>query len=883
MIVYRLAPVLRFLLLSVLLVPSLALADGTALQSEGRDAINPPRALDLQHLALDLTVDVVGRSVSGTATWTASPLRDGVREVVFDQIALAIEGVEIDGASVGFRQTDFKLFVDLAASAPRGAPFDLLIRYSATPTNGLHFRAPGKDSPDAYYEAWSQGEDVDHRHWYPAWDDPSDRFTYEGRFTAESRFSVVSNGVHLSTEAAPDRTGWKTWHYALTDQDLVSYLVALAVGPYSRFEHHTAGQVPLETWVGPGIDEATAMRVTQNTEAMLALFKEETGVAYPYPVYRQIFVQRFMYGGMENTTTTINTDGALKPLSVQDDSGDRDGLVAHELAHQWYGDQLTCANWREMWLNEGFATYFAARWGALKLGPEHDAAQAWRVYQGVLKADDGTARPLVRTFYNQTDGERSANPYAKGSSVLRMLRVMLGDDVFNRSIGLYTTRHQHGLVQTEDLRAAFEEVSGQNLDWFFDQWVYLVGHPRLAVKHSLDVEGGRLRVSIEQTQKADGVQPLFLLPIDVEIATSDGTRVERVWLDGDTAVAASWAIEGELKYVAVDPFGGLLAQITHKRSSAELLAALASPHPYTQWTALHALQTKDGKPTSAEREAVAAILGAPGQSFEWRQKAAEVLGSWRDDASVEVLLRELAAARGRARAGDAQASARVRGALVRALGQGIARPEVIVALKGVVTGDGNAYVEADAVRAVGRLQEAGARSLALTALQGTSWDFHVQRAGTEILSEHGVASDLRALARYRTPGTKRSFLHAALWASVRIANREPVGVERDAARRPIARDAEALLTNADLRTRQLARQILAQVGDDRSIEALEAAKRFETDPDLLEPLDAAIQTIRKRKDTDPDPTEGELDARLKELEERIDAAEAELKELEERR
>ncbi len=875
---------LRFLLLALLLFPIAALAEDVgALQSEGRDAINPVRTVDLEHLALDLTVDVVGRSVSGSATWTAVPLRDGIRVVVFDQIALHIDAVQVDGADVGYRQTDHKLFVDLPPTTKRGTPLQLVVRYSATPTNGLHFRAPGKDSPDGYHEVWSQGEDVDHRHCYPAWDDPSDRFTYEGRFTADGQFSVASNGAHLSTEDAADKPGWKTWHYALTEQDIVSYLVALAVGPYTVYEHHTAGQTPLETWVGPGIDEATAMRVTQHTEAMLALFQKETGVAYPYPVYRQIFVQRFMYGGMENTTATINTDDVLAPLSVWDDSGDRNGLVSHELAHQWYGDQLTCANWREMWLNEGFATYFAARWARSKLGPEHDAAQAWRVYRGIRNADDGTGRPMVRTFYNQTDGERSANPYGKGSSVLRMLRAMLGDDAFDRSMALYTSRHQHSLVQTEHLRAAFEEVTGENLDWFFDQWVYLVGHPKLKVKHSLDLEAGRLRVDIEQTQTVEGLQPLFVLPIDVEIATSAGTRVERLWLDGGKAVAASWAIEGELQYVAIDPLGGLLAEINHKRSGAELIAALGSEHPYTVMLALDALQTKDGRPDDDEREAVAAILADPAQAPEWRQKAAEVLGAWRDDASTAVLVEQLAAGHRRARSGDEQASSRVRGAIAKALGQGVATPTVVAALKSAVTNDRTAYVQADAVRALGKLQEAGARSLALTMLQGDSWDHQVERAGADILSKHGVAADLRALARYRTPGTDRGFLHSALWASVHIANREPVGLERDAARRPIARDAEALLTNSDLRTRQLARQILAQVGDDRSIAALEAAKRFETDPDLLDPIDAAIKAIRKRKDTDPDPTDGELDARLRQLEERLDAAEQELKDLEERR
>jgi len=873
--------VLRLTLFLLALLPGLALADGALLQSEGRDAVNPPRTVDLQHLALDLKIDVIGGTVAGTATWTADPLRDGVTQVVFDQIALDIIGVHVDGASAAYRQTDLKLFVDLPSDTRRGTPLTVEVLYEAEPTNGLHFRGPGKDSPDRYPEVWSQGEDVDHRHWFPLWNDPSDRFTYEGRFTVESRFSVVSNGVLRSTAKAEGDPRWSTWHYAL-EQDLTGYLVALAVGPYTKLEHHSEGGVPLETWVGPNVDEAVALATTRHTEAMLALFAVETGVPYPYPVYRQVFVQRFMYGGMENTTTTIQTDAALHPLRLFEEADSSDSLVSHELAHQWYGDQLTCANWREMWLNEGFATYFAAVWGAHKLGPEHDAIRAWRTYKGVRGSDDGTARPLVRSFYNQTDGERSANPYGKGSSVLRMLQVMLGDDVFDRSIALYTSRRQHSVVQTEHLRAAFEEVSGQNLDWFFDQWVYLVGHPKLSVKHSIDVDQGRLRVSIEQTQTVEGAWPLFVVPVDLEIATSTGTRIERVWLDGAKSVAASWPIDGDLLYVGVDPHGGLLAEITHKRSSEELLATLGSEHPYSVILALDELHTREGRPSDEERAAVAALLGDADGALAWRKKAARILGAWRDNASTAVLLETLSAEQRRLQQGGSS-SARVRATLTDALGDGAGRDDVVAALKGVVAKDPNERVRADAIRALGKLREGGARSVALTALQTDSHSQAVERAGADLLGRHGVATDLKALAAHRSADTPRGLLHAALWASARIANRQPVGKERDEARRPVARDAERLLVSDDLRTRQTARQILAQVGDDRSIAALEAAKRFETDPQLLEPLATAIDTIRKRKDTDPDPTEGELDARLKQIEERLDTAEEELKELEERR
>jgi HEAT repeat protein len=334
-------------------------------------------------------------------------------------------------------------------------------------------------------------------------------------------------------------------------------------------------------------------------------------------------------------------------------------------------------------------------------------------------------------------------------------------------------------------------------------------------------------------------------------------------------------------YVGIDPQGGLLATIDHKRSSDELLAALGSEHAYTVVLALDALHTKEGRPTDAERTVIARILTDPDEAVAWRKKAAEILGAWRDDSSVAILLGELEVELGRVRAGGHRHA--VRAAIVGALGTGVVRDEVVAALKGVIARDPNEHVRAGAVRALGRLQEIRARSVALTALQASTHSRAVERAGAELLGRHGLVSDLKALARHRTPNTDRGLLHAAMWASVRIANREPVGPERERAREPVARDAERLLTSLDLRTRQQARAILGEIGDRRSIAALETAKRVETDPDLIGPISDAIDSIRKRKDTDQDPTEGELTARLEEMEERLEAAEALLKELEERR
>ena len=849
---------------------SVSAGEAPDLQSEGREAIAPRRSVDVQHLALDLVVDVAGRRIDGAATLTVAPLRPGVAQLRLDQVALDVTGVSIDGAPVPWRVGHADMLIDLGEARPQGEPLDVRVEYGAAPSNGLHFRGPGPDSPDDYLEVWSQGEDTDHRHWFPLVNHPSDRFTYEGRFTVADPLKAASNGVLVSKEATPDRRGWTTWHYRL-DQTLASYLPALVVGPHTVYEEQ-AGDVALETWVPPGTDEATARRATGHTAEMLAFFAEATGVAYPYPVYRQLYVQRFMYGGMENTTATIMHRDQLFPGRLAAIERRAESVVAHELAHQWYGDLLTCQNWREMWLNEGFATFFGALWSEHQDGPERYAQRIASYGSGVRGADDRVANPLVPRFFANPGGK--ANPYSKGAAVLHSLRVMLGDDAFFAAIADYTRSHQDGLVETEDLRRAMEVAYGGDLDWFFDQWVYLAGHPKLKVRHTVDAEAGRVRVSIAQTQDVAGIVPRFVLPIEILIVTSEGSRLERLWLE-DESVAASWELHGELIHVAVDPRGGLLAEIDHPRSPSELTAQVGDEHPFVVLAALATLQEQTGGVDEGSRAAVATLLSDPTTARAFRERAAAVVGAWRDDRSVATLLEVVEA--------EAEGSPAIREAIAKALGNGVARDDVVAALGQLVTRDPVEHVRAAALRSLGRLLGERVRSRALGLLQrGPTWRRLVEVAAVNVLGSWGEAPDLGALERLRKPSTYREVRHAALWASAHIAGREDVGRDRDEAREAVARDAEEALLDLDIRTRQTGISVLRHVGDARSIEALEAFRRTEHEEALLGQATRAIDAIRERKDDASDPTDGELEARLKRMEERLDAAEVELKELQER-
>ena len=861
---------MTFGLLALFLLPSLVLAAEVNLQPESREGLGPDRNYDIHHLKLELELDPAGGRVMGTATHRLGLIGKPVREIAFHQTGLEVSGVEVDGEAAAFRLTDTWLFVTVPDPAPE--TFEVRISYSARPTTGLHFRRVGAASSDSHLEVWSQGEDVDNRHWFPTWDHPSDRFEYDGIFIAPSELTLVSNGELVSRKDRRD--GKSVTHWRLAGTDLVSYLVMVAAGRYERYAEEWQGR-EVSYFVPPGTGEEVTMHTVAETVPMLDFFSDITGVPYPYPNYKQIFVQRFIYGGMENTTATIMSDDLLHAPELAEHADDwTESVVAHELAHQWYGDQLTCGIWREMWLNEGFATYFAHLWMEKARGEDWGAAAMLRTYARVMRADGKGARPLLTRFYNEP-GESRANPYSKGASVLQMLRVYLGDEVFFSGIQKYTRDHQHSAVETIDLRRAFEAVSGERLDWFFDQWVFLAGHPKISVNHRVDSESGDVFVTLRQTQKVEGLTPSFILPVELEIATSEGRRVEQVWLEeGETKLLLP--VDGELLWLGVDPRLGLLAKIEQQQSPKAWLAQLAgSEFPGARFRALAALGERKGAPTEAMREQISALAENSAASLSIRRKAIEVVGGWRDEASSSFLVELL-------RSGEGMGP-RLRDDALTALGKGPATGAVLAALDGAVRRDDNPYVRAAGLDSLAKLLGEGVLPRARRLLRTKTHKNVVEGKAAQLIGRHGSSSDLRLLLPFLDGATPRHMLHQAVWASAGLVKKAELGADRAKARDVVAPHLELLLSDLNLRTRQTAAYALRSAGNARSIQALQALTKRENFEPLARAAESAIESIRKRKDKAVEATPAEVEARLKTLEERLEKAEENLRKFEERR
>ena len=625
------------------------------------------RSFDVKHIRADLTLDLEKGTVAGSVAHTIAPLHAPLARLELDcgpglkvsRVTLGAAGVEAP-----FKHEGGTLAITLAPARPAGEDFTATVEYAGSPEQGLHFIPPDAASPDRPRAAWTQGEAEETRYWLPCYDAPNDPATTEMAVTVARPYSVVSNGALAETKENAD--GTRTFRWKM-EQPHASYLITVAASEFEVFREAVDG-VPIEYYVLKGVDEETARRFMGKTPRMLAFFAEATGQPYPYPKYAQVCLPEFN-GGMENTSATSMTDEALLDR-VEARERDMDGLVAHELAHQWFGDLMTCKDWSHLWLNEGFASYFAPLFAERELGEDEFRLQMRSELQGYLSADRSYRRPIVEPRYENPIQLFDGMSYAKGACVLHALRGTLGDEAWWKGIRHYVASNKFRNVETDDLRKAFEAATGRDLGWFFDQWAYKAGHPELKASWRYEPEDASVRLKVAQVQKLDEQTPLFRLPTTAMIVEAPGrARSVPILIDGPTHEFVIPA-GSEPKAVLIDPEGWLPKELAFDRSdaenlfllehgpnvlarldAAEALAKRAAELPEAR-AALAAAWSKEARPAAAVKmlEALdakdeanrATFLKAAG-SPEGRVRVAAVraLASLpRDDAS-EALLREV--------------------------------------------------------------------------------------------------------------------------------------------------------------------------------------------------------------------------------------------------
>ncbi len=479
------------------------------------------RTFHVVHYKIEVSFNEQHKSVSGRTTITLVPFLSALTTVSLDAEQLNVDQVALSGKPLKFTVHPQKLEITLDRPYSYRDTVTLAIDYSCTPRKGLYFVQPDSTSPDKPWQIWTQGEDMDNHFWFPCYDFPNDKATSEVIATVRNSYVVLSNGRLVSVKEDKAHAT-RTFHWK---QELPhsSYLIMLAAGAYTVL-HDSSGTVPLEYYVYPN-RVADAKASFAETPAIMKFFNTRIGFPYPWAKYAQVAIADFMYGGMENTSaTTLIDDGIqLDPRTRVDQNAV--SLIAHEMAHQWWGDVVTCKDWRHLWLNEGFASYFDPLYFEWSRGHDEFTFHMYGNQRAAINTDRTLGRKPIVSI-----GSYTSNIYARGSDVLHMLRHTLGDSLFWRGLRYYIEKYKFQPVETNDLKTAIEDATGQNLYWFFDQWLYKAGHPVFDVAYRWNDTLESVLMSVKQTQHVDSLTGIFRVPLDIEITTPSGSSTYSVGL-----------------------------------------------------------------------------------------------------------------------------------------------------------------------------------------------------------------------------------------------------------------------------------------------------------------------------------------------------------------
>jgi aminopeptidase N len=751
-------------------------------------------------------------------------LLSNLKRIDLDAADMTVTSVKLmNGAPLQFEMDSMNQKLRIALGRPF-QPADELTIVTEYHTNGpqkkipglvgaaLRFIKPSPDDPTRPKQIWSQGESEYNHYWFPVYDHPNDFFTSEITATVEKPLSVVSNGKLLDTKDNND--GTRTFHWKI-DQPHASYLTSIIVGEYTAIVSEYQG-IPIITNVYPS--EVKEGKVTAGRlPEMVKFFSEKTGVKYPYAKYAQTTARDFG-GGMENISATTQTDNMIHDARTELDSN-TDGLQSHELAHQWFGDYVTCRDWSDIWLNESFATYFQAMWDEHKLGGDdflysdvkanQDAYfNAWR---------QGNRHPIVTKNYASPDSVFDTYAYPRGGAVLHMLRRTLGEDNWWRAINYYLRKYAHQPVETEQFRIAIEESTGQAMDWFFDEWLYKMGHPIFRVTQNYEPSTRALKLTVEQLQTIDTTSQfpqvaLFQTPVDIEVATKSGVRLERIQILPKKEQVFTLAVDSKPLLVNFDYHGTLIKELRFDKTTEELAYQLNQDEDVLGrvWALGQLSERVSGSSISeSEKQGIAAeIAKAVIRDKFWgvRFDAATALANLKDAGTRAALVAATRDANSRVRARAVTSLANSKDASLASLYEKLLKDPSYAVIKAAATALGETR-SPTAYRALTKLVEIPSwrdniRTSALTGLTGLQ-----DKRASEIAFRYAQKGNL--------PGTKAAAIR--LLGKVGGADSRSFALIADTARKAVASDDYNLATAAG--------EALVSLADPRGVAVLEQASK----------------------------------------------------------
>lgn len=819
----------------------------------------PARTVDAENLTLDIRVIMEDQAVEGEVRLRIKPIHDSVTEIVLDAVRMEIRDVALDPyQSLDWNYSDNKLYIETETPLA-GGPSLLTVSFYSTMKNrefagpfagegGMYFADTEDRDPPVWNQMHTLNEPFGAANWFPCLDYPNDRMVTEMIVTVPERFATLSNGALINQRPAED--GWRTDHWRQEIPHVI-YLISLVVGEFAIVEDDWRG-VPVPYYVEPD-HVGDAIPSWGRTPDMIEFFSDYTGVPYPYEKYAQVHVRDFRAGGMEHTTATTLFENAIITNDARLDN-DMNGLVAHELVHQWFGDLLTCESWGELWLNESFATYFDALWHEHDEGENSFLEKMRGNMRSYIGGSNRYTRPIVTNTFKNPSEMFDHHSYPKGACVLHMLRNELGDDLFRESVRLYTREHYNGLVDTDDWMEAIEAATGRPMDRFFEQWVFRAGHPKVEVEQEYLSGMGMLKLTIRQTQETEEGEPAFAFPLEVIVHTENGSVMETVpvSLREETAFIECpppLAIE-------IDPKLHVLMELDFSKPEDMLLRELRDGS-----TIISRIRAAEALAENKAGRVVNALLEAAKTDPYWlaQAEAVNALGEIRTDAARDALL-ELAE----------HPHPKVRDRVADQLGKFHKDEQAIQALIGRFANDESINVISSAARALGRAGLENGYAVLSERIGQESWGNRIHFAVMDALVQLEEPEAFSSLKQFAEPGHRREIRAHAIRNLGVLA--EAAGVHEGEALNALTRYLDS--DSADIR--RAAAQGLGALGDEAALDALRPVSRDDPAGNVREAASNAMEEIRERESelaAENATRVEELEDQQKKLEERIEELE----------
>ncbi|MGH7597238.1 MAG: M1 family aminopeptidase [bacterium] len=721
---------------------------------------NRERNYDIIHYKAELSFDFEKKQVFGKSTIRLAPLRR-LDKFALDAIHLNVKSVaSAEGSNgVSFQATDDSLIITLPQAKNPTDTFTVVVQYEGNPQSGMYFRR-NPDDPQLFYVS-TYGENGLHANWLPIYNDVNDKFSTEMLVMVPSPYVVISNGKLVETLTKPD--GQKTFHW-LHKLPHSNYLISVYVGDFEKGDLASAfGNIPLSYWVPRGWLKAGAYAF-RNTTKMVEFFSQRFNYKYPWDKYDQIAVPDYAIGAMEHTGVTGHRAEVLRDQNAPEDFAPNldehtsawtaEATISHELAHHWFGDNLTCRNLSYIWLNESFASYLMMLWDEESLGKDQlllDVQIAKDQYiryvrsQHIIRGLEHHYFDDANTIYN------TEHTYLKGAAILHTLRQVLGDEPYFRALGHYLHKHEFSNVVSEDLKIAIEEATGENLEWFFDQWITNGGHPQFEVSYRYLADRKLVDLAVKQVQPMVEGLGIFDLPVKITIATATKRWQEKIWIRNESENFLL-ACEEKPVMVSFDGEGDLIAEVDFPQSLDELIYQTKNtPVPGRIW----AIRELAAKFPTQQRTVSALSARIAGNDF-WgvRAEAALQLGTIRTPAAEQALAQALKAT-----------DYRVRKAAVLALPK-FGTPTAEQKLKDVIKSDAQNDVVATAILALARANAQADPEFIKQQLGRKSWQDEIVVGCLRAFGELKNPALVATIKKYASDAYNQNVVAAALnaWA-----------------------------------------------------------------------------------------------------------------------